>query len=574
MAKNEPSLVPEWLRQGHGNSHQSQAHHRYHGDGGGPATPRRHSGRDSEPSPWVSGSYVPPGRRSSGAERPPYDRSTSLSHFRGVSSSLSNEAERGESQGGGQEKQSPEGKQRRHGDALDPRRLGTESGAGGGEQASGPSLPTAMPTTTGTLASNVQKAAFERNFPVLGDKFGRFMPSMNSLPSPRREEREGWSSRLADLPSPAVRGGPSVNGAGAPESPTIAEGGPRTPRMAEALQQGMQEQQQRSMPNAPLESHKQEELVLKKMKQLIPLKPTMPKNLLLKPSKKPLHSSTPQPAVLDAKPIARRTDDPSLSGARKSLPGPANGSVGRLQVPGSPSLLANAPATPPSPAANGSNPGNGPKVSAATQKRNDFLKGLRKKALSPKDRTPESNGAAGEAGGAAREQGPPSFRQWDSIEASPDSQGAPRVVASRAEEAPSIRHENGAANGLPPNGYLNGAGAKGGVNRSAGDVELVGEPEGEEADLLRSLGWTGPDTDDEEGALTEEEIRAFFSQTAKLNQQPKAVYQNGAQTYEPTSPISVASVARQGIPLKPEVIVGSYSSLSSGLSSSDDESDY
>ena len=31
---------------------------------------------------------------------------------------------------------------------------------------------------------------------------------------------------------------------------------------------------------APLESHKQEELVLKKMKQLIPLKPTMPKNLV------------------------------------------------------------------------------------------------------------------------------------------------------------------------------------------------------------------------------------------------------------------------------------------------------
>lgn len=63
-------------------------------------------------------------------------------------------------------------------------------------------------------------------------------------------------------------------------------------------------------------------------------------------------------------------------------------------------------------------------------------------------------------------------------------------------------------------------------------------------------------------------------QTAKLTQQPKAVYQNGAQSYEATSPICVASAARQGIPLKAEVIVGSYSSLSSGLSSSDDESDY
>lgn len=197
----------------------------------------------------MSGNYVPPGRRGAGAERPSYERSTSLSHFRGVSSSLANEAERGESQGGGQEKPSPEGKPRRHGEALDLRRAGKESGSGGGEQASGPSLPTAMPTTTGSLASNVQKAAFERNFPVLGDKFGRFMPSMNSLPSPRREEREGWSSRLADLPSPAVRGGANANGVSLLESPRAAEGGPRTPRMAEALQQSMQEQQQRLTPN-------------------------------------------------------------------------------------------------------------------------------------------------------------------------------------------------------------------------------------------------------------------------------------------------------------------------------------
>lgn len=238
---------------------------------------------------------------------------------------------------------------------------------------------------------------------------------------------------------------------------------------------------------------------------------------LLKPSKKPLHSSTPQPAVLEGKPTVRRPEDSPLS--RKPLSGsavPSNGSVGRLQLPGSPSPLANGPGTPPSPAGNGSGSGNGSKVSAATQKRNDFLKGLRKKALSPKERAPDSNGAAVEAGVAAPEQGPASFRQLDALEALSNSQGMPSVVASRAEEAPSIRHENGAANGRPANGYLNGGrntgGFEGGVTSGAGDVELVAEPEEEEAAFLRSLGWTGPENDDEEGALTEEEIRAFFTE--------------------------------------------------------------
>jgi hypothetical protein len=108
-----------------------------------------------------------------------------------------------------------------------------------------------MPTTTGTLASSVQKAAFERNFPVLGDRFGRFISSVSS---PRRssggvngDRPEGWSSRLADLPSPAARGS-SFGGGDVSGSPRASEGGARTPKMSEAVQQAMQEQHHRLAP--------------------------------------------------------------------------------------------------------------------------------------------------------------------------------------------------------------------------------------------------------------------------------------------------------------------------------------
>jgi hypothetical protein len=111
-----------------------------------------------------------------------------------------------------------------------------------------------MPTTTGTLASSVQKAAFERNFPVLGDRFGRFISSSSSVSSPRRSSSgvngdgpEGWSSRLADLPSPAARGS-SFGGGDVSRSPRASEGGARTPKMSEAVQQAMQEQHHRLAP--------------------------------------------------------------------------------------------------------------------------------------------------------------------------------------------------------------------------------------------------------------------------------------------------------------------------------------
>jgi hypothetical protein len=248
---------------------------------------------------------------------------------------------------------------------------------------------------------------------------------------------------------------------------------------------------------------------------------------LLKASKRPSHSSTPQPASVDAKHVVRRSDDAS-GGARKPLsslaPGMNGGATnGRLLVPGSGLTLANAPATPPSPAGNGSAPS--PKPGATSQKRNDFFKALRKKALSPKDCALEGNGVAVE-GGSEHGLSNNAVRRSESPEASLDGRrqgsAAPNTSASPPHEAPSIPHSNGSLT-KAPNGYANGVtnGVMNGVIGSADlgalrhnqdEVELVGEPEGEEAALLRSLGWTGSEDDDQEGALTEEEIRSFFSQ--------------------------------------------------------------
>ncbi|KAG6547450.1 hypothetical protein Mapa_010898 [Marchantia paleacea] len=565
-------------------------------------------------------------------------------------------------------------------------------------------LPTAPPTNSGTLNSSMQKAAFERNFPSLGaqEKQGAVQSSLGyvSVLSPRpswqssspRTERpssstpgltagvggpgavpssvnvnvggsgisgEVWSSALAEVPA-SLTATSTINGvaAGGASVPTMSGVGSTlttgggapvliVPKMAEALSQNPP--RVRTPPQYSTESQRLEADV-KQSRQLIPMKPSLPKNMgpreKIKPKvvravdviapqpiklSQPLSTSQlvsspyrppapPRPEPLkgpQGKLLVRKTSKEAVAAAlppasslkieslvtSSSLVNPVGGSVTGISgvATGSsiPIILAPVPVRkqkqlldrravpiPPISVIAGSDGGSGPRSkeggsasedkrpAVPAQNRSDFFNALRKKAagVGAGGGTAEKN----ETGSQLKNEGV----NGKGIELEDDGghysgEGIENPVYKMKENGMAVSATSKSTisdletYGLPEekerissNGTI-GGGVEGNSQQSTAPSSPVvpakraTATEEEEAAFLRSLGWEESAEESGEG-LTEEEINSFYQERLR------------SMSISPSLPMARNHRLRD---FQVEMHVGSIGSISSGISTSDSESD-
>lgn len=564
-------------------------------------------------------------------------------------------------------------------------------------------LPTAPPTNSGTLNSSMQKAAFERNFPSLGaqEKQGAVQSSLGyvSVLSPRpswqssspRTERpssstpglstgvggpgavpssvnvnvggsgisgEVWSSALAEVPA-SLTASSTINGvaAGGASVPTMSGVGSTlttggapvliVPKMAEALSQNPP--RVRTPPQYSTESQRLEADV-KQSRQLIPMKPSLPKNMgpreKIKPKvvravdviapqpiklSQPLSTSQlvsspyrppapPRPEPLKApqgKLLVRKTSKEAVAAAlpptsslkieslvtSSSLVSPVSGSVAGISgvATGSsiPVILAPVPVRkqkqlldrravpiPPISVTAGSDGGSGPRSKEGgsasedkrpaipAQNRSDFFNALRKKAA-----------GVGTVGGIAEKNETGSQLKNEGVNGKGieledevghySGEGIENPVYKMKENGMAVSATSKSTSSdldtyglpeekerIPSNGTI-GGGIEGNSEQSTAPSSPVvpakraTATEEEEAAFLRSLGWEESAEESGEG-LTEEEINSFYQERLR------------SMSISPSLPMARNHRLRD---FQVEMHVGSIGSISSGISTSDSESD-
>eukprot|EP00250_Pteridium_aquilinum_P012494 c20760_g1_i1 orf=349-2427(-) len=477
-----------------------------------------------------------------------------------------------------------------------------------------------VPSANGNSAINSQKTVFEHNFPTLGDD-KQSSPRSSSITSPRpsisnphlvwqgnsrsdlsRASSPGltggfanphstvpasisagsdfWSSALADVPTSNGNIPSSSLTANAASLASYSQTstslvGPVTSaaplNMAEALTQNPP--RVRTPPQSSLESQRLEELALRQSRQLIPMTPSLPKTMSLvdKTKSKSMRTvdgtttsliksqlSSSQKSVTPSKPDTLKPSQGKLLLLKSGKDG---GTVVTPQVATQGNTAASAGSTTLGQrkqpyerrvlALQGTADGMRTKDSALlpddkrialhAQNRSDFFNTLRKKAA--------GNGNNVNA---------------LTCEAKTDSM-SPRDTALAIEVAPVDMEpeakENGVCDGLhctqsslkiESNGdaaISSGNGLAIGVSKAeSGHSSLPRDLEEEEAAFMRSLGWE----ENEEGSeLTEEEINAFY----QMMEQKKLLKGKSSGNS------------------RAELVVGSVGSVSSGLSSSDSETE-
>jgi len=585
----------------------------------------------------------------------------------------------------------------------------------GGEQGG---LPSVLPATSGSLTSSMQKAAFERNFPSLGAQdrgasgvvvqpnLGHVAvlsprplwqgPSTTRLDGTRSSTlspglpsggvnrglvvgsggsganigAEGWSSALAEAPSALMGGLAAINGTSVAD-PTITSvssvssgtivvttsGTSANPtKMVDALVQNPP--RFHAPPQQSAEKQRLEELALKQSRQLIPMKPSLPKNMGLSPREKlkpkvvrtqdvvtpPAGMKVRQPVGSSASsspyrlPASQHAETPKVLQAGKVLAHKMNKEIGSVLLSSQPdsalksnssslgpisvgvslgSAVGNAsggggnisytprkqkqlldrhalpiPLSLPAGSLDGSLGGIRPKDGSngtlagtddrrppmPTQNRVDFFNALRKKAsvgaaLSAADMqdqmtTKKSDFVNGKElvasltnQNAASPEGAGGDSQVDSFQL--ESRDSQLSAATSIGDMPTTINEfYSDIEEKETESTINGVIMKGGSNEQLFETEVSANvasggataSEEEEAAFLRSLGWE-ENAEDGEEALTEEEISAFYQERMRLTTVSTAM-QNSSNHHNCT-----------------DLKVGSVGNLSSGMSTSDSESD-
>ncbi|GLU00997.1 hypothetical protein SLE2022_183260 [Rubroshorea leprosula] len=614
MERSEPTLVPEWLRStgsiaGSGGSAHHSASSSSHTDVSSPThhlrnrNSRSTSDFDSPRSAFLDRTSSSNSRRSSsnGSAKHAYgsfgrnhrdkdrERDKERSSFGdnwdkdssdALGSILASRVEKNALQ------RSHSMVSRKHGD-LFPRRVTAElKDTGNSNHGNGNGLLSG----SGIVGNNIQKAAFEKDFPTLGTEEKQGIPDIPRVSSPclglavqslpisnsALIGGERWTSALAEVPT--LVGTSSSGSLSVLQTVSASASGPSSAvnglNMAEALAQAPS--RTRADPQLSTKTQKLEELAIKQSRQLIPVTPSMPKGSVLNSSDKskpktavrtgemniaaksgpqqppPLHLAN-QSYVGNMKSdvtkmthgkllvLKQARENGPLSPTQKDIPNPANNTNNRTannQLAASPSV-----ASAPLKSSNSLKPHIGERKAAApnllsgftmekrslaqTQSRNDFFNLLKKK------------------NGTHTSSDPPDAGPNISSPTAEKSEVTKEVVS------PSTTHviENGAA-------AISNGDAHQEFQRFSDDEDKNMNfstpvlPE-EEAAFLRSLGWDGKYCEDE--GLTEEEINDFYKELMKLG--------------------STLNLYRGMQPKQPEALATNLDRASSELSSSDSESE-
>ncbi|CAK9238558.1 unnamed protein product [Sphagnum troendelagicum] len=535
----------------------------------------------------------------------------------------------------------------------------------GGEQGG---LPSVLPATSGSLTSSMQKAAFERNFPSLGAQdrgasgvvvqpnLGHVAvlsprplwqgPSTTRLDGTRSSTlspglpssgvnrglvagsggsganigAEGWSSALAEAPSALMGGLAAINGTSVAD-PSITSvssvssgttvvttsGTSANPtKMVDALVQNPP--RFHAPPQQSAEKQRLEELALKQSRQLIPMKPSLPKNMGLSPREKlkpkvvrtqdvvtpPAGMKVRQPVGSSASSSPYRLPASQHAETPKVLTHKMNKEIGSVLPLSQPDSALKSNSSPLGPisvgvslgSAVGNASGGGGNISYTPRKQKQLLD---RHALPIPPLSLPAGSLDGSLGGIRPKDGlngilagtddrrPPmptqnrvdffnALRKKASVGAALSAADMRDQMTTKKSDfvngkelVASLTNQNAAS---PEESTINGVIMKEGSNEQLFETEVSANvasggataSEEEEAAFLRSLGWE-ENAEDGEEALTEEEISAFYQERMRLTTVSTAM-QNSSNHHNCT-----------------DLKVGSVGNLSSGMSTSDSESD-
>ncbi|XP_044490383.1 uncharacterized protein LOC123214586 isoform X1 [Mangifera indica] len=390
-----------------------------------------------------------------------------------------------------------------------------------------------------TVVSNVDKIAFERDFPSLGVKERQGGPEIGRVSSPglstaiQRAQTIGgdvWTSALAEVP--VIMGNNTTTSMQQNVSVTSASVFPALSvglNMAETLVQGPSRAQ--TLPQLSVGTHRLEELAIKQSRQLIPMTPSMPKTLVVSPSEKSKAKVVPQQQHHPLHTInhihggAVRSDNPktynearlcvlkpsrelnSVSLTTKNCLSPTDVSKVVISPHGTSS---------PSGSALLRSSGNSPKSSSGplcvtiekrpsqAQSRNDFFNLLKKKSSTNSTSAVPDFSVSEKSGEIVTE---------DAGESVPVKVGD----APSSDSSP-LSTNNGGGISHDDSAYV-GSWVCLGNGEKHSSPDMVLDPDEEEAAFLRSLGWEENAGEDE--GLTEEEISSFVKEYMKLRPSSK-----------------------------------------------------
>eukprot|EP00268_Persea_americana_P038358 TRINITY_DN3794_c0_g2_i2.p1 TRINITY_DN3794_c0_g2~~TRINITY_DN3794_c0_g2_i2.p1 ORF type:complete len:616 (-),score=162.84 TRINITY_DN3794_c0_g2_i2:713-2560(-) len=410
--------------------------------------------------------------------------------------------------------------------------------------------------TGGNIISNKHKSSFDRDFPTLGAEEKQGVPEIGRVSSPGLSTAcqslpmgtmsviggDGWTSALVELPATVGSNSTILHSVQqtAPASSTAVHPSISTGlNMAETLAQAPS--RARAVPQISVEIQRLEELAIKQCRQLIPMTPSMPKNLVQNSSEKTktkvarsgelstVAKVGQQPSssqlVVNIRGSARSdTSKTSPLGKLQPLKGPresngvsstskdgssptsANRSPhGTLRSPGNPKLTPDLKLTPSTVTQSSMD------RKPLPQKRNEFFNSLRRKsAVNHSTATPDSS--------SSKPSVPEKLDEQSIAISASVSMGDDTLASKPGLECLDWSTENGihvAGNGDPCIHVAAGNGDackeseifadEGGQTLGSDEVVIPDE----EAAFLRMLGW---EENAKYEALTEEEISAFYNE--------------------------------------------------------------
>ncbi|KAJ6681721.1 C-JUN-AMINO-TERMINAL KINASE-INTERACTING PROTEIN [Salix koriyanagi] len=380
-----------------------------------------------------------------------------------------------------------------------------------------------------SFGSSSQKAVFEKDFPSLGSEDRQGVPDIARVSSPGLSSSvqslpvgssalivgEGWTSALAEVP--AIIANSSTSSSSAAQTVVASSSGASSGmtglNMAETLTQAPS--RTRIAPQLSVQTQRLEELAIKQSRQLIPVTPSMPKNLVPSSDKsKPKAGIRPAEMNMAAKSLQQQSS--SLHLANQSSVGvqvksdTPKISQGKLFVlkPGWENGVSPSPKDVASPTNTSSRTANSqlaaPSVPSAPVRSPNNPK------LSLGERKPTSLNLNSGFGGEKRAQSRNDFfndlKKKTAMNTSSAADSAAVVLSPTSENSCEVNKEVLSAL-TSPHAIQNGAE----LTSNGGSLEEVQRfSEEEEAKFLRSLGWEENSGEDE--GLTEEEINAFYQE--------------------------------------------------------------
>ncbi|KAJ6774309.1 C-JUN-AMINO-TERMINAL KINASE-INTERACTING PROTEIN [Salix purpurea] len=413
---------------------------------------------------------------------------------------------------------------RKHGELM-PRRAGSDLKNGSGNTHTNGNVL----ISGDSFGSSSQKAVFEKDFPSLGSEDRQGVPDLARVSSPGLSSSvqslpvgssalivgEGWTSALAEVP--AIIANSSTSSSSAAQTVVASSSGASSGmtglNMAETLTQAPS--RTRIAPQLSVQTQRLEELAIKQSRQLIPVTPSMPKNLVPSSDKsKPKAGIRPAEMNMAAKSLQQQSSSLHLAnqssvGVQVKSDAPKI-SQGKLFVlkPGWENGVSPSPKDVASPTNTSSRTANSqlaaPSVPSAPVRSPNNPK------LSLGERKPNSLNLNSGFGGEKRAQSRNDFfndlKKKTAMNTSLAADSAAVVLSPTSENSCEVNKEVLSAL-TSPHAIENGAE----LTSNGGSLEEVQRfSEEEEAKFLRSLGWEENSGEDE--GLTEEEINAFYQE--------------------------------------------------------------